>query len=105
MDDKNQTAVTEFLFVGLTDHLPQKTFLFLIFLFVYLVTLGGKLGMVTVIWMDSRLQSPMYFFLCHLSLVCSSSSTAPKMLCDTFLERKVISFVGCAVQMWFLVSW
>ncbi|EFB19480.1 hypothetical protein PANDA_011733, partial [Ailuropoda melanoleuca] len=46
---------------------------------------------------------PMYFFLSHLSLVdvCSSSSVAPKMLCDTFLERKVISFVGCAVQMWF----
>lgn len=53
--------------------------------------------------MDSRLQTPMYFFLSHLSLVdvCSSSSVAPKMLYDTFLERKVISFVGCAVQMWF----
>lgn len=29
------------------------------------------------------------------------SSVTPKMLYDTFLERKVISFVGCAVQMWF----
>ncbi|XP_036115523.1 olfactory receptor 5G3-like [Molossus molossus] len=103
MDDKNQTAVTEFYFVGLTDHFPQKMILFLIFLFVYLVTLGANLGMVALIWMDSRLHTPMYFFLSHLSLVdvCSSSTIAPKMLWDIFLERKVISFVGCALQMWF----
>ncbi|KAM7085408.1 olfactory receptor 5G3-like isoform 1-T1 [Molossus nigricans] len=104
MDDKNQTAVTEFYFVGLTDHFPQKMILFSIFLFVYLVTLGANLGMVALIWMDSRLHTPMYFFLSHLSLVdvCSSSTIAPKMLWDIFLERKVISFVGCAVQMWFM---
>ncbi|XP_070282417.1 olfactory receptor 5G3-like [Myotis yumanensis] len=103
MDDKNQTAVTEFRFVGLTDNFPQKMILFLIFLIVYLVTLGANLGMVALIWTDSRLHTPMYFFLSHLSLVdvCCSSSVAPKMLCDTFPDRKVISFMGCAVQMWF----
>lgn len=102
MDNKNQTAVTEFLFMGLTDFLPLKIFLFVIFFFVYVVTLAGNLGLIILIWMDSRLQTPMYFFLSHLSLVdvCSSSSVAPKMLCDTFLERKAISFLGCAVQMW-----
>ncbi|XP_004471125.1 olfactory receptor 5G3-like [Dasypus novemcinctus] len=102
MGDENRTEVTEFLFMGLTDLLLPKIVLFLIFLFVYLVTLGGNLGLITLIWMDSRLQTPMYFFLIHLSFVdiCSSSSVAPKMLCDTFVERKVISFVGCAIQMW-----
>ncbi|XP_036283403.1 olfactory receptor 5G3-like [Pipistrellus kuhlii] len=102
--EKNQTAVIEFYFVGLTDHFPDKMILFLIFLFVYLVTLGGNLGMVALIWTDSRLHTPMYFFLSHLSLVDAScsSSDAPKMLSDIFLERKVISFMGCAVQMWFI---
>ncbi|XP_049635739.1 olfactory receptor 5G3-like [Suncus etruscus] len=102
MDNKNQTAVTEFLFMGLTDFLPLKIILFVIFFFVYVVTLAGNLGLIILIWMDSRLQTPMYFFLSHLPLVdvCSSSSVAPKMLCDTFLERKAISFLGCAVQMW-----
>ncbi|XP_054419691.1 olfactory receptor 5G3-like [Pteronotus mesoamericanus] len=102
-NNNNQTIVTEFLFVGLTGSFSQKVILFLLFLFVYLVTLGMNLGMVALIWTDSRLHTPMYFFLSQLSLVdvCSSSSVAPKMLCDTFLERKVISFMGCAVQMWF----
>ncbi|XP_059566601.1 olfactory receptor 5G3-like [Myotis daubentonii] len=101
--DKNQTGVTEFYFVGLTGHFPDKMILFLVFLFVYLVTLGANLGMVALIWTDSRLHTPMYFFLSHLSLVDigSSSSIAPKLLWDIFLERKVISFMGCAVQMWF----
>ncbi|XP_036042268.1 olfactory receptor 998-like [Onychomys torridus] len=103
MEEKNQTAVPEFLFLGITDNLHQKIFLFIIFFFVYLVTLGGNLGMIMLIWVDPRLHTPMYFFLSHLSFVdvCSSSSIAPKMLCDIFAENKAISFMGCAAQMWF----
>uniref|UniRef100_UPI003D7F2CCC olfactory receptor family 5 subfamily G member 36 n=1 Tax=Equus caballus TaxID=9796 RepID=UPI003D7F2CCC len=102
MEDKNQTAVTELLFLGLTDHLPEQIVLFIMLLLVYLVTLGGNLGMITLIWIDHSLHTPMYFFLSHLSFVdiCSSSSIAPKMLCDTFAEKKGISFMGCAAQMW-----
>ncbi|ELK35812.1 PREDICTED: olfactory receptor 5G3 [Myotis davidii] len=103
MADKNQTAVTGFLFVGLTDRLHQQVGLFVMLLFIYLVTLGGNLGMITLIWIDPRLHTPMYFFLSHLSFVdiCSSSSIAPKTLCDIFAEKKGISFMGCAAQMWF----
>eukprot|EP00069_Balaena_mysticetus_P007727 bmy_19356T0 len=103
MEDQNQTAVTDFLFLGLTDHLYQQIVLFVILLFVYLATVGGNLGMIILIWMDPRLHTPMYFFLSHLSLVdmCSSSSIAPKMLCDIFAEKKGISLMGCAAQMWF----
>ncbi|XP_057585658.1 olfactory receptor 5G3-like isoform X2 [Hippopotamus amphibius kiboko] len=103
MEDQNQTAVTEFLLLGLTDHLYQQIILFVTLLFIYLATLGGNLGMITLIWSDPRLHTPMYFFLSHLSFVdmCSSSSIAPKMLCDIFAEKKGISFMGCAAQMWF----
>ncbi|XP_052581821.1 olfactory receptor 998 [Peromyscus californicus insignis] len=104
MEEKNQTTVTEFLFLGITDNLHQQIVLFIIFFFIYLVTLGGNLGMITLIWVDPRLHTPMYFFLSHLSFVdvCSSSSIAPKMLCDIFAEKKAISFVGCVAQMWFV---
>ncbi|XP_069326112.1 olfactory receptor 9G4 [Eulemur rufifrons] len=100
---RNQTLVTEFFFVGLTNHFQYQVVLFLVFLFVYLVTLLGNLGMITLIWMDSRLHSPMYFFLSHLSFVdvCSSSVTGPKMLTDIFMDKKVISFFGCAAQLCF----
>ncbi|XP_045413000.1 olfactory receptor 1002-like [Lemur catta] len=88
---RNQTLVTEFFFVGLTNHFQYQVVLFLVFLFVYLVTLLGNLGMITLIWMDSRLHTPMYFFLSHLSFVdvCSSSVTGPKMLTDIFTDKKV----------------
>ncbi|XP_006900504.1 PREDICTED: olfactory receptor 1002-like [Elephantulus edwardii] len=102
MGNRNETLVAEFLFVGLTKHFHYQVVLFLIFLIVYLVTLLGNLGMITLIWMDSRLHTPMYFFLSHLSFVdvCSSSAIGPKMLSDIFVEKKVISFFGCAVQIW-----
>nr|XP_003421411.1 olfactory receptor 1002-like [Loxodonta africana] len=103
MDYRNQTLVAEFFFTGLTNHFHLQVLLFLVFLFVYLVTLLGNLGMITLIWMDSRLHTPMYFFLSHLSFVdvCSSSAIGPKMLTDIFVEKKIISFFGCAAQIWF----
>lgn len=103
MDFRNQSLVTEFLFVGLTNCFQNQVVLFVIFLLVYLVTLLGNVGMITLIWMDSRLHTPMYFFLSHLSFVdvCSSSVIGPEMLTDIFVEKKVISFLGCATQIWF----
>ncbi|XP_003464384.1 olfactory receptor 5G3-like [Cavia porcellus] len=104
MEGKNWTAVVEFVLLGLAGHLHQKITIFFLLLSVYLITLGSNLGMITLIWLDPRLHSPMYFFLSHLSFVdvCSSSSVTPKTLCQIFAEKKSISFVGCAAQLWFL---
>nr|XP_048282071.1 olfactory receptor 1002 [Myodes glareolus] len=98
---RNQTVVTEFFFTGLTSSFQLQILLFLLFLCVYVVTLLGNLGMAVLIRLDTRLHIPMYFLLSHLSLVdaCSSSVISPKMLSDIFVERKVISFLGCAVQL------
>ncbi|XP_046500588.1 olfactory receptor 1002-like [Equus quagga] len=106
MDCGNQTLVTEFFFVGLTNHFQHQVVLFVVFLLIYLISLLGNLGMITLIWMDSRLHTPMYFFLSHLSFVdvCSSSVIGPKMLTDIFVEKKVISFCGCAAQLWFFLQ-
>ncbi|XP_049635738.1 olfactory receptor 998-like [Suncus etruscus] len=103
MEDKNQTRVTEFLFLGLTDQLHQQILLFFTLLFIYLFTLGGNLGMIIIICISPRLHTPMYFFLRHLSFVdiCMSSLVAPKILCDVFAKKKSISFMGCATQLWF----
>lgn len=102
MGYENQTFVTEFLFMGLTDCFQYQVVLFVILLLVYLVTFLENVGMITLIWIDSRLHNPMYFFLSHLSFVdvCSASATGPKMLTDIFVEEKVISFFGCAAQLW-----
>ncbi|XP_057585661.1 olfactory receptor 1009-like [Hippopotamus amphibius kiboko] len=106
MAAENYTRITEFIFIGLKYHPRMQVFLFLLFLLFYLVTMTGNLGMIILIQMDSRLHTPMYFFLSHLSFVdvCFSSVVGPKMLRDFFAERKAISFLGCALQQWFSVA-
>lgn len=58
-----------------------------------------------VINIDSRLHTPMYFFLFHLSFVdlCYSSATVPNMLKNSLSRHKTISFNGCIAQMFFFI--
>ncbi|XP_029435991.1 olfactory receptor 1052-like [Rhinatrema bivittatum] len=102
----NQTLVTEFILLGLTNIPEKKQILFVVFLAIYILTLVGNLGMILVITLVPHLHTPMYFFLGSLSVVdtCSSSIIAPKMLVDFLVESPVISFSGCAAQMFFFVA-
>ena len=63
----NQTSVTEFLLLGVTDMQELQPVLFVIFLATYIVSLAGKGAILMVVISDSRLHSPMYFFLGNLS--------------------------------------
>ncbi|EPY76176.1 Olfactory receptor 4Q3-like protein [Camelus ferus] len=60
--------------------------------------------MVTVRADTHLLQSPVYYFLGHLSFIdlCLSCVTVPKMLGDFLQEGKIISFSGCLAQIYFL---
>ncbi|XP_004715005.2 olfactory receptor 1020-like [Echinops telfairi] len=102
----NHTTVTEFILLGFRDHRELQCLLFVVFLLIYLVTVVGNLGMILIIKTDSRLHTPMYFFLSNLSLVdfCYSSVIAPKMLVNFWLEHPAISFNGCATQFFFFGS-
>ncbi|XP_019479805.1 PREDICTED: olfactory receptor 1009-like [Hipposideros armiger] len=104
MANESYTRVTEFVFTGLNYKPQLQVFLFLLFLSFYIINLTGNLGMIMLIRIDSRLRTPMYFFLSHLSFVdiCFSSVVSPKMLNDFFVKKKTISFLGCALQHWFL---
>ncbi|XP_053139901.1 olfactory receptor 1009-like [Hemicordylus capensis] len=106
MTERNQTSVSEFILVGLTDDPVLQSVLFVLFLGFYVVTLLGNFGMILLIRIDSRLHTPMYFFLRHLSFIdlCSSSSISPKMLSDLLMERKVITFARCAAQFFFFAA-
>lgn len=77
----------------------------LCFSLIYLVTVLGNLLIVTLIWLDAHLHSPMYFFLGHLSFldICYSSVTLPKILGDSLSPQKTISFVGCIMQIYFFL--
>lgn len=58
----NQTQVTEFLLLGLSDGPYTQQLLLILFLGVYLVTLLGNLLLMSLVPVDSRLHTPMYFF-------------------------------------------
>lgn len=62
--------------------------------------------MITMILLNSRLHTPMYFFLSNLSLVafCSSTTVTPKILSGLLFEDKVIFYNACAAQMFFFAA-
>ncbi|XP_048952250.1 LOW QUALITY PROTEIN: olfactory receptor 5T2-like [Canis lupus dingo] len=103
---KNATEVTIFVLKGFTDKLELQTALFFLFLATYLFTMMGNLVLVLLVIVDSQLHNPMYYFLSVLSSVdaCFSSVITPNMLVDFMLKNKVISFLGCAAQMFLAVT-
>ncbi|XP_057362650.1 olfactory receptor 5M10-like [Manis pentadactyla] len=97
---ENHTTGTEFILLGLTDDPVLEKILFGVFLLIYLIMLAGNLCMIVLIRTTSLLQSPMYFFLSHLSFVdiCSSSNITPNMLSNVLSDQKTISYAGCFSQ-------
>ncbi|XP_004609546.1 olfactory receptor 1509 [Sorex araneus] len=104
MDALNQTRVTEFVFLGLTDNRVLELVFLVTFSITYSLTLLGNIIIMVTIIFTPRLHTPMYFFLTNLSFidVCHSSVTVPKMLEGFLLERKTISFDNCIAQLFFL---
>ncbi|XP_075387996.1 olfactory receptor 4E2 [Tenrec ecaudatus] len=104
MDAVNQSRVTEFVFLGLTDNWVLEIIFFMGFSVTYVLTLLGNILIVVTIAFTSRLHTPMYFFLSNLSFIdiCHSSVTVPKMLEGFLLARKTISFDNCIAQLFFL---
>ncbi|XP_053449090.1 olfactory receptor 8B4 [Nycticebus coucang] len=102
MTPRNSSSVTEFILVGLTEQSELQLPLFLLFLGLYVFTVVGNLGLITLIGLNSSLHTPMYFFLSNLSFIDLSYSCVftPKMLSD-FLSKSIISYVGCMTQLFF----
>ncbi|XP_028906951.1 olfactory receptor 1G1 [Ornithorhynchus anatinus] len=105
MERGNQTSVSEFLLLGLSDQAEQRQLLFVLFFWMYLLGVLGSLLIVLAIGSDPHLHNPMYFFLINLSLVdtCLLSTTVPKMLANLQMQDKSISYPGCLAQMFFFL--
>ncbi|KAM5186533.1 olfactory receptor 1J21-like [Callospermophilus lateralis] len=101
----NQSSVSEFLLLGLPIQPEQQGMYYALFLGMYLTTVLGNLLILLLIRLDSRLHTPMYFFLSHLALtdISFSSVTAPKMLMNMLTQTQSISYAGCISQEFFYV--
>uniref|UniRef100_A0A670ZPR9 G-protein coupled receptors family 1 profile domain-containing protein n=1 Tax=Pseudonaja textilis TaxID=8673 RepID=A0A670ZPR9_PSETE len=97
----NQTTVTEFFLLGLASEPKLRFVLFGMFVIVYSITLMGNVIILMLIWLDSQLHTPMYFFLSNLSFVdiWYITSIIPQLLANLWIPKKTISFAGCVVIM------
>ncbi|KAM3919876.1 olfactory receptor 5AP2-like [Leptodactylus fuscus] len=102
MENSNETS-SGFILLGLSDVPYLQVICFIVFLIMYMVTLSGNTLLITVVRINVKLHTPMYFFLSNLSMidVCFSSTIVPKILTNTLSKDRSISRVGCAFQMYF----
>ncbi|XP_006143285.1 olfactory receptor 2S2 [Tupaia chinensis] len=102
MEKDNQTApVMGFILLGLSAHPKLEKIFFVLVLLMYLVILLGNGVLILVTILDSRLHTPMYFFLGNLSFldICYTTSSVPLFLDLVLTSHKTISFSACAGQM------
>ncbi|OCT90213.1 olfactory receptor 1020 [Xenopus laevis] len=92
-----------FLLDGLTKDPTLEVVLFIIFLVIYIFTILGNSGLIFLIIKCPSLQTPMYFFLKHLSFIdmCYTSVIIPRTLYNFLAMEKTITLLACAVQMYF----
>ncbi|KAG3285024.1 olfactory receptor 5B2-like [Ictidomys tridecemlineatus] len=103
---QNRTEVTEFILLGLTSAPGLQVALFIMITLIYFINVLGNLGMIVLILTDSRLHTPMYFFLGSLSLADFgySSAVTPTAMAGLLVGDKVISYNACAAQMFILIA-
>ncbi|XP_004641581.2 olfactory receptor 50-like isoform X2 [Octodon degus] len=101
----NQSSASEFVLLGLPIQKEEQGMYYALFLVMYLTTVLGNLLIILLIRLDSRLHTPMYFFLSNLAFtdISFSSVTAPKMLVNMLTHSQSISYAGCISQVYFFL--
>ena len=97
---ENRNNVTEFVLLGLSQNPKMQKAIFVVFLIVYIVSIVGNVLTMVTIKASSLLESPMYYFLAHLSFIdaCYSCVNTPKLIVDSLYEKKTSPFYECMMQ-------
>ncbi|NP_001376033.1 olfactory receptor family 4 subfamily A member 84 [Canis lupus familiaris] len=98
---ENQNNVTEFVFMGLWGNKQMELLFFFLFLLCFLAILMGNFIILLTIICSHLIEQPMYYFLCHLSLMdlCYTSTVVPRLIRDLGAARKNISYNNCMTQL------
>ncbi|XP_004742041.1 olfactory receptor 9A4 [Mustela putorius furo] len=103
----NHSSATEFYLLGFPGSRELHHLLFATFFFFYLVTLMGNTVIIVMVCVDKRLQSPMYFFLGHLSAleILVTTIIVPVMLWGLLLPgMQTISLAACVTQLFLYLA-
>ncbi|KAM7322669.1 hypothetical protein ACRRTK_018174 [Alexandromys fortis] len=101
MEKNNRSSIGGFILVGFSDRPRLELILFVIVLSFYLLTLLGNMTIILLSALDSRLHTPMYFFLSNLSFMdlCLTTCTVPQTLFNFKGKDKTITYGGCVTQL------
>ncbi|XP_010600198.2 olfactory receptor 2AK2-like [Loxodonta africana] len=100
MKTENQTFGAEFILLGFFQYGQMNTVLFVAIMGLFSVTLMGNITLIHLIRLDTRFHTPMYFLLSQLSFtdMMYISTTVPKMAANVLSNNKTITFLGCKIQ-------
>ncbi|XP_075824094.1 olfactory receptor 7G2-like [Microtus pennsylvanicus] len=106
MKPGNETRISYFFLLKLTNDATMEPLIFGLFLFTYLVTILGNLLIILAVSSEAHLQTPMYLFLSKLSFtdICLSTTTVPNMLKNIHTQDQSISYMGCLTQACFVLN-
>ncbi|XP_049636682.1 olfactory receptor 4P4-like [Suncus etruscus] len=92
--------VSEFILLGFSYDYHIQIFCFVLFSICYAALLGGNLLIIISIHCSPLYHQPMYYFLIYLSSIdiCYTSTVTPKLIADLLVERKIISYGNCMLQ-------
>ncbi|XP_021045020.1 olfactory receptor 14J1-like [Mus pahari] len=100
------TTMSGFLLVGFSDNRELQILHALLLLVTYLLGSAGNFIIITITTLDPQLQSPMYYFLKHLSILdlSSLSVTVPLNVDSSLSENGYISYGQCMLQIVFFTG-
>ncbi|KAB1261986.1 Olfactory receptor 1019 [Camelus dromedarius] len=103
MERASRTLVTDFVFVRFSNSPRVQLLFFSLFLLIHLSSLVGSALIVHTAAVDGRLHTPMYLFICNLSLVelWYTTVTVPKMPANSLNSQGVISGLSHISQYYF----
>ncbi|KAM6449147.1 olfactory receptor 10G6-like [Liasis olivaceus] len=103
MECPNQTAPNEFILSEFPYPQGFKLPILLFFSIMFILTLSGNALIIWAVISDLQLHKPMYWFLCHLSILdmAFSAVVVPKVIAGFSSRGKIISFAGCLTQVFF----
>uniref|UniRef100_A0A8C9PFU7 Olfactory receptor n=1 Tax=Spermophilus dauricus TaxID=99837 RepID=A0A8C9PFU7_SPEDA len=101
MRSKNTSIDDGFILVGFSDWPQLEPIIFAFISIFYSLTFFGNTSIIALSRLDPRLNTPMYFFLCHLSFLdlCYTTSTVPQLLINLSGLDRTISYGGCVAQL------
>ncbi|XP_042554846.1 olfactory receptor 6C3-like [Dipodomys spectabilis] len=103
---RNHTTITEFVLLGISDDPKLQVVIFIFLSITYILSVTGNLTIITLTLLDSRLKTPMYFFLQNFSFleIIFTSVSMPRFLGSIITKVKTISYNNCLAQLFFFIS-